>query len=82
VDNAEYKKLKRRARMMLLLVVATRRRVAKLRRPQLKVVEGFDSFDININFQSFTDTFFDEHIGFAREDCEKIYDELKSFLIV
>jgi hypothetical protein len=60
---------------MLLLVISTRRRVAKVRRPQLKVVEGFDSFDIK--FQSFTDTFFDEHIGFSREDCEKIYDELK-----
>jgi hypothetical protein len=61
--------------MMLLLVISTRRRIAKLRRPQLKVVEGFNSFDIN--FQSFTDTFFDEHIGFSREDCENIHDELK-----
>jgi hypothetical protein len=69
-----YRKLKRRSRTALLLMSHYNLQIKKLCRPRLGVVEGFES--VNINFDSFTETFYNEHIGFTASECEEIFDNL------
>jgi hypothetical protein len=73
-QTREYLRLRMRASRMLRLAAYLHSRVRRYNRPILKEVEGFESWDIN--FESFTDIFFDEHLGFTRAECEDIYDTL------
>lgn len=60
---------------MLLAVSIITSEIAEIRRPRLSVVAGFQPRDIN--FQTLSDTFYDEHMGFSRAESERVFRELR-----